>query len=406
MHFAPSRIGTTGKRTMLSRMRGAALSLFFGLVLGACDRSTATAPAPSASAPAAAPASASPLPEREVSGEAAFDLVATEEGAALLWGRPASEGSELVAAVLDSGGVARGEPIVLSVPASERSSRVVQVESVSVQGRLGVAWVTTDGQRALTHAALGDAKTRSFTPGAALGETALDDPRQRGQTAITASDRGEFLVLRRGSDERCSEDPSQRCATFAFREVLSTGPEPRGLPLSVPAPCPRAIVGFTVIQDRWHYALCSLAEGRPVTTLFNVQRTPFYAEAKRLHDGCTPLGVSAVNGDAVTVADCSDGRRGTLSAGLERPAASVELSQATLECELGRPVLRAPGERVLALSFDRPLSGLGPLVPARVAPASARVVWTGTTLLGAIWSRGRVALHRWQCRGSELARAD
>jgi len=386
---------------MLGGMRshigvGAALLL----VLAGCSKSESaprSSPAASASAPAPVPA---PFASRSVSGEAAFDLVATDDGALLVWG----EGDALRASVLDARGTERDAPIAIEPSRSRSKRHVVEVSAASAGSRVGVAWVESAGGEASTWGALGDASTRSFTPPAELGEVTLTDERQRGNVALTASDRAEFLALRRGVDEPCAEDPSLTCATLGFRELLSTGPERRGLPMAVPAACPTLIAGFAVIGDRWHYAVCSRKKGPPMTTQFNVQRSPFYAEAKDLAPGCSPLGMSVIAGEAVTAFDCSDGRRAQKSGGLAHPTGRVDLAHASLQCERGRPVLRAPDEQ-LVVELGAPKSGLAPLLPLRIAAAGARAVWTGSTLLVATWVKQKVELRRWECRGSELARS-
>jgi hypothetical protein len=135
-----------------------------------------------------------------------------------------------------------------------------------------------------------------------------------------------------------------------------------------------------------------------------VQRTPFYAEAKDLAPGCSPLGMSVIAGEALTAFDCDDGRRAQKNGGLAHPTGRVDLAHATLTCERGRPVLRAP-EGALVVELGAPKSDLAPLLPLRIAATGARAAWTGSALLVATWVKQSVELRRWECRGSELVRS-
>lgn len=393
-------------RLLASLVRRGVVALLLALAAPACKDGPKPTPADASSATRATEHDRPPLAARDVDGEVAFDLVATQDGAVLMWGSPGKADARLEAALLDAHGGALGEPISLRLPGDARSERIVEVSAAASGTRIGVAWVATEDQSAMAWGAVGDAATRAFTPAVGLGEVTLTGAAQRGHLAVAASERSQLLVLRRGIDEPCFEDPKRRCAAFAFRELIGNGTETRGLPLSVPAPCAHAIAGFTVVDDRWHYALCSQAEGAAKSTLFSVQRTPFYADAKPIHAGCAPLGSTRVGEDAVTVAECPGGRRATLGGGLERPLRNIDLSQATLACERGRPVLRAPGDQPFVLELGSAREGVAPLLPSSIAPGNARAAWTGAALLVATWVQKKVVLHRWECRGPELLRAD
>ncbi len=368
-------------------------------LLVACDRPRSREKAlPSATASSTGVPIA-PLISRELGGEAAFDLVTTAEGAALAWGRPARDGAKLTVALLDANGEAKGEPLAI---AGSDASSIVEVSAASVAGRIGVAWVARAGEDAASFGALGDPATRSFGAASPLGDASLGDPSQRGHLAVASSDRGELVVLRRGRDEACQTERGHTCASFAFRELTGTGPVPRGLPLAVPASCGRALVGFGLVKERWHYAVCSELDGHPATTTVNIQPRPFYAEAKKVLEGCSPLGAVALGDDFVVVGECADGRRGVRFAGMNTPPRELDLSKTTLACERGRPVLRAPGDVPLGLVLDVPRDGLAPLLPLAYAPANARAVWTGSSLLVASFVKRTLMLRRYACSGGEL----
>lgn len=375
---------------------GRSLTLAALLLLTACkERPAPPAPAPSL-APSAEPPHA-PLPERAVSGEVAFELLAIEDGALLAWGSP----SGLQIALLDTAGRARGEP--LSVPGAPRE-RVVELAGGSLGSRVGLAFVTRSATGAESWGSLGDAQTRSFSPAMALAAATLGDVTRRGHVGFAVSDRNEMVALVRGLDEPCAEPKGPSCAQFRFRELLATGPEPRGLPISIPSPCSAPLAGFELVKERWHYGFCSQANLRPDVTTFMRQREPFYVGVATPAPGCLPLGATQVGDDALFVFQCGDARRGVRIGDLNSRERDVDLSAGELECRLGRPQFTAPGTPRLALDLSGPLGGLGPLLPQAFAPTNARAVWTGSALLVASWMAGKVVLRRYECRGAELAR--
>lgn len=376
---------------------GRSLTVVLGaaLALASCkDRRTPPVPAPSVSpAPSAAPP-AEPLPERAVSGEAAFELLALDDGALLAWGGPTG----LAVAVLDAAGRARGEP--LAVPGAPREP-VVEIAGASLGSRVGLAWASRSEKGAASFGALGDAETRAFSSAFALSDATLGDVTRRGHVALAVSDKAEMVALVRVRDEPCSDSGGPTCAQYRFRELLPTGVEPRGLPMSVPSPCAPGHAGLVLVKDRWHYGFCSEGSGQPEVTTFMRQLSPFYVGVAKPAPGCTPLGALRLDADALFVFQCGDAPRAVRIGGLESGERSVDLSRLTLECVLGRPRFTAPG---LALDLSAAASGLGPLLPVSFGGGAARAAWTGSALLVASWVKGRVSLRRYECRGAELAR--
>lgn len=375
---------------------GRSLTLAALLLLTACKaRPGPPAPAPSL-VPSVEPPLA-PLPERPVSGEVAFELLAVEDGALLAWGGP----SGLQIARLDAAGRARGE--ALSVPGAPEES-VVELAGGSLGSRVGLAFVTRSATGAASWGTLGDAETRSFSPVFALTAATLGDVTKRGHVGFAVSDKNEMVALVRGADEPCAEPKGPSCAQFRFRELLATGPEPRGLPISVPSPCSAPLAGFELVKERWHYGFCSQADRRPDVTTFMRQREPFYVGVATPAPGCLPLGATKVGDDALFVFQCGDARRGVRIGDLNARERQVDLSAVKLECRLGRPLFSAPGTPRLALDLSGPLGGLGPLLPQAFSASNARAVWTGSALLVGSWMAGKVVLRRFECRGAELAR--
>ncbi len=351
--------------------------------------------APSAAASAPLP-EAAPLARRAVASEAAFDLAVLSDGAVLAFGE---RGGGVSAQLLDHRGGQRGEALRLFATGEGTAAEVTAAASGT---KLAVAWSSrlSNGGRGIW-AALGDAATRSFSQPLALGEASADGV-TRGAVALAATELGGFVALRRGLDEPCSEDPSRHCAGYGFRELLSTGVESRGLPMAVPAPCSTVVAGFLVVGGRWHYGFCSQAGGRPATTHFMRQLSPFFVEVHHSFDGCVPLGATSVGDDALLAADCPSGRRGVRVNAMGVKLRDVDLAHAEVVCERGAPIVRAPGEAPIELVLKEPRAGLSVLLPARLAPGNTRAVWTGTTLLSAAWVAGEVTLRRYQCSGSEL----
>ncbi len=371
------------------------IALTIVLALGCERRRAPPPPAPSAT-PTASATPLAPLPERPVSGEVAFELLAVEDGAVLAWG--AADGG-LGVALLDGSGVARGEPLAV---AQAPRDPVIEVAGASLEDRVGLAWVTRSKTGAASFGALGDAGTRAMGQAFPLAETTPGDATRRGHVDFAVSDKNQMVALTRELDETC--DGGKRCAAFRFRELLSTGPELRGLPATVPAPCPSPLAGFELVGERWHYAFCSRTSDTPQVTAFMRQQAPFWVGLSRPGPGCEPLGALPVGTEALYVHECAGGRRGLRLGGLGAAEHEVDLTSPKLECVLGRPRLTAPGSPPLAIDFAGPLSSLAPVMPMQFGGPGARAVWTGTSLLVATWVNKHVTLRRFECRGAELTR--
>jgi hypothetical protein len=373
------------------------LALLFAVGVNACREQKAGGGAATVSSPSSSATEVvAPVISRAASGEASFDLVALPDGAALAVG---DQKGGLAVVLLDRRGVERGAPITLPEVARER---VGEVDMASLGSRLALAWVTRlPGGEAAAFAALGDAATRAFAPPLSLGPVTLAPGVESGYVQVAGGTQGEFVVLRRGADEPCAADPGQQCAAFGFRELGVAGAEPRGLPMSVPAPCTRGLAGFVAVEDRWHYGFCSQAEGRALTTHFMRQLQPFYVEVHRSFEGCAPLGATPVGKDALFFADCPSGRRAERVGAMRQAASEIDFSQVDVACESGKPVFRDPGRR-FELRLDGPRDGLGPLLPRRLGKGNARAVWTGSHLLTAAATGGSVSVRSYSCRGSLL----
>lgn len=354
---------------------------------------------PSAPSATVAPTNVAPRPALgfEARSSASFALVAAEDGAVLAAGTPRTG---LSVSFLDSRGQPRGAPLV--VAGSEKHA-VLEVAGASSGSQVGFAWTERSESATTAHGVLGDSKTRSFAALLPLGEASVGATEAGGRhIAFSISDKAEAMVLMRVRDEPCADAPDRSCAAFRFRELLSTGPELRGLPMSVPLPCSGGLAGFTLVGERSHYAFCSEQNGTPRVTAFMRQLSPFYVGVKSLASGCAPQGALRLGDDAVFVLDCASGRRGVRIGGLDSDERPLDVGQATVSCELGRPRLRVPGQPPLSFDLGPPFEGLGPLLPERFGKA-LHAVWTGSSLLVAEWRAGQVAVRAYECRGGELA---
>lgn len=376
--------------------RGLAAILFLSpLCANACKQKSET-PAPSAS-PSAAPA-----PEQKgipLSSPSAFELVTVNDGVALFYGKP--EGG-VVFQKLDGAGKPDGKPVEVA-PAN--SGFALEIAAASQVSRLGVAWAQKNakGEKS-TLGALGDAATRSFGESFELGALELEAGDERGQLAVGVNDDGAFVALRRGKEERCANDVHGHCIGFAFREIGAKDRPERGLPLSVPNPCARSLVGFVSIGQRFHYAFCSEEKGSPAITHFMRQLSPFYVDVHRLLERCKPIGLTRVGDEALLVAECEKGREGFFLSGMGSTPKSVDIDKVELSCPLGKPKLRAPGDHPLAFDFAEARDNLAPLLPKALASAGSRAAWTGTTILVARTLRGELVIDRHECHRGLLTR--
>lgn len=334
-----------------------------------------------------------------VSAPAGLELVAVEDGAVLLWGAP---GGGLRAQRLDPLGGARGEPLAVT-----EAGRVLEVVGAQGGGRLGVAWVEQSDDEQRVRAAIGDARGRQFGPPLELADTEDHDGAQRGWLAASASDQGELDVLFRSALGSCGgAHPKQRCVRF-FHRRLSTDTQPRGLPLVVPEPCPRAVVGNEFSGGDWYFALCArpAASLHPTAvTLYALRFAPQYAHAEQLLEGCTPEGMSAVASGVLAVGECEGEPHGVRVGDAGRSRAELGPIERGARCREGRPELWARGKTRVRRRLDAPASRLEALLPRVLAPLGARAVWTGRALVVGRALEERVALGRYECRGGRLAR--
>jgi hypothetical protein len=343
-----------------------------------------------------------------VAAEVAFDLVGAGERAVLVWAEP---GGAVRVLPLDGGGAPVGEAHTVAPadrdgararPANKnKAGRVVEVAAAATATALAVSWVREHGPELEAWGNVGELGELGFAKAVSLGAVSAGDRARRGHLAMT-SEGDRLLVMHRGTAAPCRDDDAQSCTGFATDELGPGTVKKRGLPLSVPAACGVGVAAYAAAPGRWHYAVCSTAEGQAKTTLFNVQQDPNYAEAKVVLEGCTPNGSLMLNGNVILGGDCSGGRKVVRAGAMAKPLTTIDLASAQMTCSLGHPAIKAPD---FELVLRQPLSGLSPLLPPDIAPVGARAVWTGVALIVARWVAGEVTLRRYECRAGELVRA-
>jgi len=376
----------------------ALLGLF---LLCACKKATTKSPPPGASSSASASARAS-APNPPNIGAGAFDLVATESGAALVFASAAS--AQLSLTLYDAAGhVRRSEPLFVdTASAGSTGARIGEVAAVARGGELAVAWIEEAGASVRSRAVV-----RSITESGSAANVVEIGPvfppvsRPRGNVAITSTN-DRFLVLARGQKTDCIAQAENDCVGYDFHRLEAGRTERQSLPLAVPLPCDQNSVSFAVTGSRWYYGVCSRATGKPVTTLFSIQTDPEYARADRILEGCLPLGALAQGGDLLVVGDCGGERRGVRMHGGNAESSELRVDRVDALCDAGRPLLRQLGPNGIQLSLDRPRDRLEGFLPQNVAPANARAIWTGQTLLVATPQNGSVTLKGYQCDSTLL----
>jgi len=366
---------------------------------GACKKPTAKNTSLSASASASARAAA-PSPENV--GAGAFDLVATENGAALVVATSAR--ARLSLTLYDvAGHPRRSDPLFIdSANAGAASTRIGEVAAVARGSELAVAWIEEAGAKVRSRAVV---RSISDSGSAAnvieIGPVFPPVSRPRGNVAITSTN-DRFLLLARGEKTDCIEKTETDCVGYDFHRLESNKTARGSLPLTVPLPCDQNSVSFAVAGSRWYYGVCSRATGKPITTLFSIQTDPEYARADRILEGCLPLGALAQGGDLLVVGDCAGERRGVRVRGGNAEGSELRVDRVDAMCDGGRPLLRQLGPNGIQLSLDGPRDRLEAFLPRSLAPLNSRAIWTGQVLLVATPENGSITLKGYQCDSTLL----
>lgn len=389
-----------------------------GWLLAAC-LAGCTRPAPasggsggaagSSSSMAASAAPASPL---ALASETAFDLTVSERGALLGWAEGSPAGTLHLLRFAPGGERA---PLAVTGAALPPASGVADLTLVEAASGVGLVWRTPGEPAAARGAWLAGAGTVHALE---LGATWAAPGTARGNLALAARGEG-ALALVRGPREACrdavaaggaSGEAAEPCFGFRFYQLSAGGAQAVGLGLHVPVPCDaRAALLLSPpgsAEQRYHYAVCTRAQGQTVLTAFSIEPARSYAAAQQVLPGCQPLGAGLFAGQPTFVAECGTSRRLARFVDADTPFALQSADVRGLLCarDAGGPRARARlGDSWLELAG--PQAQLELLLDGELAPPGSRAVWTGEELLVARAASGQLALDRYGCTGKELVRS-
>ena len=383
-----------------ARVSGGCLVALVG-VCAACDKAAEQGQPPAGAAETkqrpGAPRARGPSSETlelraELASPTAFDLIATYDGAKLVWA-PRGENFRLLEQPIARDGRLKGGSASLasgpSLAGSAARGRATDLVAAQLDRGVAVAWVEQLGNEARASALVSDA--RGAPELSDLGAAWPTGTVHRGNIALAGA-REYALVFVRGTEEPCSEGQSQ-CFGFGLYRLEPEGAaHARGLPLSVPVPCSEYSTLLAISEGRWHYAVCTLAGAAPVTTLFNIQFEPEYAAAEQLLQGCRPRGLFEHAGDVWLSGDCAGARSAVRGTGKQR--AVYDLSGLVFDCSSGEA--RVVGGD-FELRFGAPQTQVHAFLGPPWVPAHARAVWTGGALVVAAEQGGSVRLTRYAC---------
>lgn len=345
-----------------------------------------------------------------VASPAAFDLVATGDGAVLFFAAPESQGGVLRAVSLDPRGATRGrETVVADRAASATPLQVSEVAAASAGGRLGVAWITNEANvQTEVHATFGGAEALAFAPAMSLGNSAAIAPGARGRLAMSASEDGVLTLTYRKADGTC-ESESGSCARYQHRRIGRPEAAARGSENNeVRVPCEPLLPGSVWTAGVWFTGVCSAVDGAR-SHVFAIRQEPSYAAVYDGPQGCLPVGVVALADGAASVTACAEGRQVARLASDGRASESITQATFTTVCAGGHAELRATGEsRTIVHPLSAPQSRVEAMLPPSIALPGSRAVWTGEALLVASPQGGDLFLRRYACHDDapDLARDD
>lgn len=325
------------------------------------------------------------------------------EGALLVY----AAGGEVLAARLDRAGGSMGEPQRVTA----LDGRVRSLVAGASAGRVAIAWLRTAGGQARVERALGAGRPTAFGPPLELESWPTSEAEASAQIgahdlALRVTPTGDFRLLHRATPMACYGDTS--CAAYRHSGLADDLGERRsGASLAAQDVCPWALPGFIETSGRMYYGLCVLVDGVPRSTLYMLQPDPQYAQAEPALAECRPLGVlaapDAVGGPDVTralfAADCPEGR---VAVSLGAPGVNVQPAGPVTapSCTATGPSLHV-GSTAIGLPSSR--DRLEGFLPSAVAPAGARVVWTGDAFLVAELVGSDLTLRSWSCSAAAAA---
>ena len=345
------------------------------------------------------------LPSPSLKNASAFELVATSEGALLIWA-PDKCDNGLLLRRFDADGVPLGEPVALAACAGmDRLSEVTQVAAVAAGGKLGLAWIVRNEREAQAFGSFGEDSATSLAAALPLGAAEPARVPARAQLLLSGAETGQVRVELWAPTAACTGQ-SGRCAQVIAsplppaREAAARRTDGR----EVPHPCPRLLVGSAWNHGIWYDAFCALdAEaGRPTTQVYAVRPEIFYAEALPTLQGCTPLGVAPSERGVLVLGACQDGLYAHLLSEAHRSV--LARIQRSLRCEAGRPILeiRSDAGGVESYKLSGPRDRIELWLPETLAAEGSRAAFTGRSLLIATVQQQQLVMSRQHCEGETL----
>lgn len=348
-----------------------------------------------------------PIAPRDLASPAAFDLVATEDGALLVWAPPRGRGGGVRIATLDAQGSARANDALV---APVEDAEVLEVAAAEAGARLGIAWIEAVGSADVrVRATYGGKSGETFAPPVDLAPSVSVAGEARGRLAIAASDDGTLALGYRTTPAACRASAGT-CARYVHTRLGDTAhAAPRGIEtMEVLVPCDPLLPGAAWTSGTWYSGVCS-AESGITAHVFSLRQEISYAAVIDGPVGCAPVGlVSTADGVAARM-HCSDGRESIVRVGLDGRASPALLGvhfEASCD-EPHRPTLLATsGAETVGLTLSTPRSRLEVLLPPTIAPPGARAAWTGEVLIVAVPTPHDVFVHRWSCVDGAMTRTD
>jgi hypothetical protein len=340
----------------------------------------------------------------------AFELVATSEGAVLVWAPPGACRTGLQVLRLAADGSMREPALVLPAACGgDADADVVELTAAAGGGRLGVAFVVEDKKQARVLGTQAADSARAFAPIMQLGAAEPSGRAERGRLELVAAEGGQMRVAWQAPRAACVGE-SGSCAQLVsepFPPALDAAGR-RTDTREIPQPCQRMLVGSVWTQGVWYDAFCALSARRSasetdsaaqrVTQVYAIRPEIFYAEAEATLQDCEPLGVAPSRSGAVAWGRCSDGLRAhTLAPEGRRQIVSA--AKRSVECTDGRPVLRLHGASAAGDAFplSAPRDRLELWLPPELASEDSRAVFTGRHLLVASPQPGGLVVHSHHC---------
>ncbi|MBK8172577.1 MAG: hypothetical protein IPK60_19875 [Sandaracinaceae bacterium] len=367
-------------------------------VAGACKKREHIAPAP-------APRPAPMMRSVQASSAVAFDLVATADGALLVWGPKDTSHGSVIAQRLDALGSEIGGPTVVDARPNRDVRELVAAASA---GRLGVGWIEAEGTGVpKTRATFGGARAEVFAPAEDFGDSVAQEGAQRGRLVIAASEDGALTLTHRIPRDDCyaRDGVCERYMQHRLGRTRREGPDPMER-MEVRDACEPFLYGSVWTNGTWFSGVCSTEEDAMIPVIV-VRPAISYAAPNNGPGGCTPLGLVAAPDGAVAVVSCQATRVYRWISLEGRTIAQTSSSSPLIECRGGRMHLRAGDGAVaspndIGLSLNAPQSRIELMLPTALSGVNARAVWTGASVLVAQESAGALRLSRLRCENDRL----